>query len=95
MRTFRSSSLQDNTIPWKSWDDTEHTRTRDEVWGVTLIPSPIYESYTTDENGFKKPVGEPLYYEWYALLDPEIAFPDWITEVIDSSEVLPEITPAE
>lgn len=78
MRTFRASSLQDHTLPWKSWDDTEHTRTRDEVWGVTLIPSPVYATY--DENYIGQ--GEPLYYEWNALLDPDIALPDWITEVI-------------
>lgn len=77
MRTFRASSLQDNTLPWQSWDDTAHSRTRDEVWGVTLIPSPIYASY--DENHIGQ--GEILYYEWTALLAPEVALPDWITEV--------------
>jgi hypothetical protein len=81
MRTFRASSLQDNALPWKCWDDTEHTRTRDEVWGVTLVPSPIYASYAKDEDGFEQPVGEILYYEWSALLDPsDTPLPEWITE---------------
>jgi hypothetical protein len=77
MRTFRASLIQNNNLPWKNWDDTEHTRTRDEVWGVTLVPRPFYESLDEEGNG----VGEPLYYEWTALLAPEVALPDWITEV--------------
>jgi hypothetical protein len=79
MRTFRATALQDNTIPWKSWDDSPNTRIRDEVWGVTIIPCPVYASLDEHDNG----VGEPLYYEWQALVDPEIALPDWITEVVE------------
>ena len=77
MRTFRAISLQTSDLPWKSWDDTERTRTRDEVWGVSLIPCAVYPSYDEEGSG----VGDPLYYEWTALLDPAIALPDWITEV--------------
>jgi hypothetical protein len=78
MRIFRATTLQDaGYIPWQSWDDTEHTRTRDEVWGVTIIPTPKYAEY--DERG--SGIGDPIYFEWAALLPPEYPLPDWITEV--------------
>jgi hypothetical protein len=36
---------------------------------------------------FPTPVGEPLYYEWSALLDPaDTPLPDWITEVVEDVE---------
>jgi hypothetical protein len=58
------------------------------VWGVNIIPSPVYASYAKDESGFEQPVGEPLYYEWSALLDPaDTPLPNWITEVVE------ELTP--
>jgi hypothetical protein len=78
MRTFKATILQDaSDLPWECWDDTDHTRTRDEVWGVTLVPTPIYAS--RNENG--QGVGEILYYEWSALLDPsDTPLPEWITE---------------
>jgi hypothetical protein len=80
MRTFIAQTLQDaSSIPWKSWDDEFHTRTRDEIWGVSIAPWPIYSSYTEQGDG----VGEPLYYKWQALLDPEVALPDWITEITE------------
>ena len=80
MRIFTANSLRDASfIPWRCWDDTEQTRTRDEVWGETLVPTPKYDSY--DENGFG--VGEPIYYQWTALLEPEYALPDWITEITE------------
>jgi hypothetical protein len=54
------------------------------VWGVNIVPSPVYASYAKDESGFKQPVGEPLYYEWSALLDPaDTPLPAWITEVVE------------
>jgi len=85
-RTFRATTLQDaSSIPWKGWNDTEHTTIRDEFWGVTIIPWPVYSSYDENEVG----VGQPLYYEWTALLNPEVALPNWITEVVDPSEVTP------
>lgn len=78
VRKFRATTIQDaSSLPWKCWNDTEKTTIRDEIWGVTLNPCPIYASLDENQVG----VGEPLYYEWYALLDPEIALPDWITEV--------------
>ncbi len=77
MRTFRATVLQDNTLPWQLWDDSAQTRKCDVEWGVSLVPTPIYASY--DDNGIGQ--GDILYYEWTALLDPEIALPDWITEV--------------
>jgi hypothetical protein len=63
------------------------------VWGVNIIPTPAYASYTTEktESGmeYQAPVGEPLYYEWQALLDPaDTPLPDWITEVVEESTLL-------
>ena len=53
------------------------------IWGVNIVPSPVYASYSKDESGFEQPVGEPLY-EWQALLDPaDTPLPNWITEVIE------------
>ena len=80
MRTFRAKTLQPNTIPWKCWDNTEHTIIRDEVWGETLVPRPFYESLDKDGNG----VGEPLYYEWQSMIDPsDTPLPNWITEITE------------
>jgi hypothetical protein len=56
---------------------------------VNIIPSPVYASYARDESGFEQPVGEPLYYEWQALLDPaDTPLPAWITEVVEESTLL-------
>jgi hypothetical protein len=61
------------------------------VWGVNIVPSPVYASWSTDNDGFPTPVGEPLYYEWSALLDPaETPLPDWITEVVEESTPISE-----
>jgi hypothetical protein len=54
------------------------------VWGVNIIPTPVYASWSTDNDGVPTPVGEPLYYEWSALLDPaDTPLPAWITEVVE------------
>ena len=78
MRTFRSTTLQDaSELPWLWMNPTACSP----VWGVNIVPTPIYKSYKTDEDGFQTPVGSPLYYEWQALLDPaDTPLPDWITE---------------
>ena len=80
MRIFQSTTLQDGSdLPWCY--EIPPIPTAIPVWGVNIVPSPIYASYTTDENGFQTPVGSPLYYEWQALLDPaDTPIPDWITE---------------
>lgn len=80
MRTFRSTTLQDaSELPWLWMNPTACSP----VWGVNIVPWPVYASYTTDKDGFQIPVGEPLYYEWQALLDPaDTPLPDWITETI-------------
>jgi hypothetical protein len=47
---------------------------------VNLGPSPVYASFDSEGT----PVGEPLYYEWQALLDPaDTPLPSWITEVTE------------
>jgi len=77
MRTFRAKTLQDaSSIPWVF--ELPPIPTAIPVWGESLKPYPVFSEYDLNEEG----VGEPLYYEWKALLtDPEIALPDWITEV--------------
>jgi hypothetical protein len=78
IRTFKSTTLQDaSSIPWKGWDDSAHTHTRDEVWGVSIVPWPVYASYEVNGQG----IGEPTYYQWQALLDPEFPLPDWIQDI--------------
>ena len=81
MRTFRATTLQDaSDLPWLGMNPSPCRP----VWGVNIIPSPVYASYAKDEEGFEQPVGEPLYYEWSALLDPaDTPLPDWITEVVE------------
>lgn len=79
MRKFRATTLQDNSLAWQTWDDLGQTKKRDEVWGVSLVPWPVYSSYDDNDNG----IGDVLYYEWYALLDPDIALPNWITEITE------------
>jgi hypothetical protein len=45
---------------------------------------PVYGSWQEGEEGSLLPVGEPLYYEWQALLDPaDTPLPAWITEVVE------------
>lgn len=73
-RTFRATQLQANDLPWYQQQGEGSVPS---VWGLTLVPRPFYDSYDEEGNG----VGEPLYYEWTALLAPEVALPDWITEV--------------
>jgi hypothetical protein len=76
MRKFRATTLQDgSTVPWVF--ELPPIPTAIPVWGVNIVPQAIYASY--DENYIGQ--GEPLYYEWNALLAPEVALPDWITEV--------------
>jgi hypothetical protein len=80
-RSFRATELQDNDLKWFQQQGDNFVPA---IWGVTLIPSPVYASYAKDEHGFEQPVGEPLYYEWQALLDPaDTPLPAWITEVIE------------
>jgi len=81
MRTFRATTLQDaSDLPWL-WMNPTPCRP---VWGVNIIPSAVYASYAKDEEGFEQPVGEPLHYEWQALLDPaDTPLPAWITEVVE------------
>ena len=80
-RSFRATELQDNDLKWLQQQGDNFVPA---IWGVTLIPSPVYASYAKDDEGFEQPVGEPLYYEWSALLDPaDTPLPDWITEVIE------------
>ena len=79
MRTFTAISLQDNDLPW-CWEIPAIPSNKP-AWGVNIVPTPVYASYTKDENGFQQPVGEPTSYTWSALLDPaDIPLPDWITE---------------
>ena len=91
MRTFSAISLQDaSNLPWMGLMDGKAIPA---VWNVNLIPRLVYASYTTEktESGmeFPTPVGEPLYYEWQALLDPaDTPLPDWITEVVEESTLL-------
>jgi hypothetical protein len=50
---------------------------------VNIVPVSIYASYS-EIGGAKIGQGEPLYYEWQALLDPaDTPLPDWITEVVE------------
>lgn len=80
MRTFRATILQDaSEFPWVY--ELPPIPTAIPVWGVNIVPNPVYASYATDDEGFPTPVGEPLYYEWSALLDPaDTPLPAWITE---------------
>jgi hypothetical protein len=77
MRTFRSTNLQDaSDLPWVY--ELPPIPTAIPAWGVNITPTPHYASYIHGNVG----VGEPLYYEWQALLDPaETPLPAWITEV--------------
>lgn len=86
MRTFRATTLQDaSDLPWL-WMNPSPCRP---VWGVNIIPTPVYASWSTNYEGFPAPVGEPLYYEWQALLDPaETPLPSWITEVLQEPILL-------
>ena len=81
MRNFRATTLQDaSNLPWACQTPPETDCVP--VWGVNIVPTPVYASYAKDESGFEQPVGEPLYYEWQALLDPaDTPLPAWITEV--------------
>jgi hypothetical protein len=80
-RSFRATELQDNDLKWLQQQGDNFVPA---IWGVNIIPSPVYASYAKDEEGFEQPVGEPLYYEWQALLDPaDTPLPDWITEVVE------------
>ena len=80
MRTFSAIALQDaSSLPW-CWE-LPAIQNNKPIWGVNIVPIPIYASYSTDENGFQTPIGEPLSYEWSALLDPaDTPLHDWITE---------------
>ena len=76
MRKFRAGILQNNDLPWRCWDDEAQTRTRPMVWGETLIPAGVYAEYDPEGN----PVGDPIYFQWTALLPTDVQLPDWITE---------------
>jgi hypothetical protein len=87
-RSFRATELQDNNLKWLQQQGNDFVPA---IWGVTLIPSPVYASYAKDEEGFEQPVGEPLYYEWSALLDPaDTPLPSWITEVVEEPTPISE-----
>ena len=93
MRIFRATNLQDaSDLPWVY--ELPPIPTAIPVWGVNIQPWPVYSSYAPDENGFQTPVGNPLYYEWQALLDPaETPLPDWITETTPVPPPLEEVAP--
>jgi hypothetical protein len=82
MRTFRATTLQDaSDLPWVY--ELPPIPTAIPVWGVNIVPVSIYASYS-EIGGAKIGQGEPLYYEWQALLDPaDTPLPSWITEVIE------------
>jgi hypothetical protein len=82
MRTFRATTLQDaSDLPWVY--ELPPIPTAIPVWGVNIVPVSIYASYS-EIGGAKIGQGEPLYYEWSALLDPaDTPLPSWITEVIE------------
>jgi hypothetical protein len=73
MTTYRATELHDNDLPWACWDQTDHSKTRPMEWGVTLVPTPIYED-PEDLDTF-------LYYEWQAMLPPGTELPAWITVI--------------
>lgn len=91
MRTFRATILQDaSDLPWVY--ELPPIPTAIPVWGVNIVPNPVYASYAKEktESGmeYQTPVGEPLYYEWSALLDPaDTPLPSWITEVIEEPPI--------
>ena len=80
MRTFSCTTLQDgSSLPWVY--ELPPIPTAIPVWGVNIVPTPVYASYTKDENGFDQPVGEPISFTWSALLNPpDTELPNWITE---------------
>lgn len=78
MRKFRATTLQDASyLPWVF--ELPAIPTAIPVWGESLKPWPVYAEYDANGEG----VGEPLYYEWCALLDGDVQLPDWITEVTE------------
>jgi len=85
MRTFRATIVQDaSDLPWVY--ELPPVATAIPIWGVNIVPNPVHASYD-EEEGSITPVGEPLYYEWQALLDPaDTPLPDWITEVVEDVE---------
>ena len=93
MRIFRATNLQDaSDLPWVY--ELPPIPTAIPVWGLNIVPWPVYATYKTGENGFQTPVGNPLYYEWQALLDPaETPLPDWITETTPVPPPLEEVAP--
>jgi len=76
MTRYRATELQDNALPWFCWDQTATDKTRPMEWGVTLVPTPIFDEY---EDGIG--IGDPTHYEWSAMLPEGITLPEWI-EVI-------------
>jgi len=73
MITYRATELHDNDLPWACWDQTDHSKTRPMEWGVTLVPTAIYED-PEDLDTF-------LYYEWQAMLPQGTQLPAWITVI--------------
>jgi hypothetical protein len=86
MRTFRATTLQDaSNLPWACQTPPETDCIP--VWGVNIVPWPVYGSWQEGEEGSLLPVGEPLYYEWKGILDPaDTPLPSWITEVVEDVE---------
>ena len=97
MRTFTSTALQDaSSLPWVY--ELLAIPTAIPVWGVNIIPTPKYASYTTDPTGLQIGKGEPISYEWCALLDPaDTPLPDWITEttLVSQNNNADELIPTE
>jgi hypothetical protein len=87
MRTFRATTLQDaSELPWVY--ELPPVPTAIPSWGVNIVPNPVHASYD-EEEGSITPIGEPLYYEWSALLDPaDTPLPSWITEVTEPENTL-------
>jgi hypothetical protein len=73
MTTYRATELHENDLPWSCWDQSDHSKTRPMEWGITLVPTPVYEN-PEDIDTF-------LYYEWKAILPDNVNLPDWITRV--------------
>ena len=93
MRTFRCETIQDaSDLPWVF--QVPPIPTDIPVWGVNIAPWPVYASYNYDQHGNRFPVGEPLYYEWEALLDPaDTPLPNWITETTPPPAPVDNTTP--
>ena len=73
MTRYRATELHDNDLPWFCWDQTEQDETRPMQWGVTLVPTQVYEDQENPETF--------LYYQWSAMLPEGTILPSWIQQV--------------